>query len=313
MPTAKLIDLLTPYRTISIIGMAKNVGKTTTMNHLIKEFAKNDTALALTSIGRDGEITDIVTNTKKPEIFVFKGTIIATTEKLLGFSDISKEIICTTQVNTALGQVVIVRAQSDGHVQLGGPSITAQLSQLLIDISQLGVEKTLVDGALSRKSLANPQVTAATILCTGASVHPESQTVIDEAAHFVKMLTLPPVTDSNILKAIIASSEEKIVKNDDFIYVSGALTDAYVSGLIMSNYPLKAVKLIADDASKIFIKPATYEKLEIKGAKLMVLKAINLVALTINPTAPSGIDFDSEEFLDKFRKRLHIPVFNCQR
>lgn len=42
-----------------------------------------DESIALTSIGRDGERSDLVTNTKKPEIFVYDGTIIATAEKLL--------------------------------------------------------------------------------------------------------------------------------------------------------------------------------------------------------------------------------------
>ena len=56
------------YKIISIVGMAKNAGKTVTMNHLIQEMAQKHVVVGLTSIGRDGERQDIVTKTYKPLI-----------------------------------------------------------------------------------------------------------------------------------------------------------------------------------------------------------------------------------------------------
>lgn len=78
-----LYELIKPYSSVSLIGMCKNAGKTTVLNRLIKDCRRMDEGIALTSIGRDGERSDLVTNTKKPEIFVYDGTIIATAEKLL--------------------------------------------------------------------------------------------------------------------------------------------------------------------------------------------------------------------------------------
>ena len=78
-----LYELIKPYSSVSLIGMCKNAGKTTVLNRLIKDCRRMDESIALTSIGRDGERSDLVTNTKKPEIFVYDGTIIATAEKLL--------------------------------------------------------------------------------------------------------------------------------------------------------------------------------------------------------------------------------------
>ena len=307
-----LIDLINPYRSVSIIGMAKNVGKTTTLNHLICKFAKSNTTLALTSIGRDGEDTDVITHTKKPTIFIHKGTIIATAEKLLGFGDISKEILLVTKMNTPMGRVIIVRATSDGFVQIGGPSMTTQIAKLKDEIDQFGVDKMIVDGAISRKTLANPHITEATILCTGTSLNQNIQVVINETQHLVEMLTLPQVKDQRILQKIAHNTtDEKVIKAEEFIYVQGAVSEAYISQLIMSNYHLKNVYLIAEDASKIFIKPSTYEKLRIKKAKLMVLNPINLVALTVNPISPNGIHFDRVEFLEKMKASVRIPVFDC--
>lgn len=59
------------YKRISIIGMEKNVGKTTLLNKLIADIGKTK-KLGLTSIGRDGEDIDVVTNTDKPRIYVRK-------------------------------------------------------------------------------------------------------------------------------------------------------------------------------------------------------------------------------------------------
>ena len=50
--------------------------------------------------------------------------------EMLKYCDISREIVETTGFPTPLGEVVLVRARSDGNVQLAGPSITAQLAKL---------------------------------------------------------------------------------------------------------------------------------------------------------------------------------------
>ena len=80
-----LYELIKPYSSVSLIGMCKNaVGKTTVLNRLIKDCRRMDESIALTSIGRDGERSDLVTNTKKPRNFrLRRQAITATAEKLL--------------------------------------------------------------------------------------------------------------------------------------------------------------------------------------------------------------------------------------
>ena len=69
-------------KTLSIVGMCKNAGKTTVLNRLLSLKA-NGEVWGLTSIGRDGESTDVVTGTEKPGIFVPQGTLIATAKDML--------------------------------------------------------------------------------------------------------------------------------------------------------------------------------------------------------------------------------------
>ena len=64
-----LYEITRQYKTLSVIGMCKNAGKTTAMNALIRENGKHGGTLGLTSIGRDGESVDVVTKTHKPGIY----------------------------------------------------------------------------------------------------------------------------------------------------------------------------------------------------------------------------------------------------
>ena len=75
-----IFQMVQKYDSISIIGMNKNVGKTTTLNQILKE-ARGRISLGLTSIGRDGEDQDLVTGAEKPKIYVERGTLIATAKQ----------------------------------------------------------------------------------------------------------------------------------------------------------------------------------------------------------------------------------------
>mgnify|MGYP005827736867 CR=1 FL=1 len=78
------------YETISIVGLAKNAGKTVTLNYLIEQAENLNLSIGITSTGRDGESTDLVTNTQKPSIYVGEGMYVATAKKMLLLSDAIK-------------------------------------------------------------------------------------------------------------------------------------------------------------------------------------------------------------------------------
>ena len=108
-----LYEITRQYKTLSVIGMCKNAGKTTAMNALIRENGKHGGTLGLTSIGRDGESVDVVTKTHKPGIYVLRGTVIATASAMLRLGDTTNRILDTTGISTPLGEVVVVQ---DGKV-----------------------------------------------------------------------------------------------------------------------------------------------------------------------------------------------------
>lgn len=289
-----MIDLFAPYNSISIIGMDKNVGKTTLLNHLIKKFSANNTSLALTSIGLDGEDVDLVVGNPKPRIYVPKNTVIATAEGLLAHCDITLEVEAVTPFHTPLGRIVIIRGLSAGYVQLAGPSMVSQMAKLVESFDK--VDKIIIDGAISRKTFADPAITQSVVLCTGAALAGDMDAVIAQTRHAVNLLTL-----------------QKAPQNSDIIPMEGAVSEGKIKALVTSGKDLRGKTILADDPTKILITAPTYEKLKIKGATLAVKNPVNLVAVAVNPFSPKSPSFPAEEFLEKMRNSLPIFSFAIEK
>ena len=208
----ELANELNSVKTLSIVGMCKNAGKTTVLNWLLRR--SGGRVLGLTSIGRDGESTDVVTGTEKPGIYVSEGTLIATAKDMLALCDVTQEILFTTGIPTPVGEVVIVRAKSAGWVQLAGPSITSQLKTVSDLFFSLGVEQTVIDGALGRKSLGARAVADGVILCTGASYHMRMEKTVADTANLYRIMNLKklliPLAAAVIFITVMMLTEQKL-------------------------------------------------------------------------------------------------------
>jgi len=332
-------SLIEEYRSLSMIGMCKNAGKTTAFNQLIKELNDKNEVFAVTSIGRDGESSDLVTGTKKPGIYVHKGTLIATTAGLLKWCDITKEILTTTNMSTPMGDVVVLRALSDGNIQLAGPSMNDQLIEISKIFNDFGAQRVLIDGAISRKTLCSKAVTEATVLCTGASYHKDIQVTVAHTAYFCEILSLPAMENDKVKEAIRAHMDEgkvllinnegdvkacqtmkemeeklyeKTYKDFEYIYINGALSDGAVRPILISSVPLKNKVFIVADSSKILLTAPIYEKIGIKGGRVAVLDTVHLAAVTINPFSAYGYDFDKDEFYERMSAAVDVPVIDVE-
>lgn len=326
------------YKRISIIGMEKNVGKTTLLNKLIADIGKTK-KLGLTSIGRDGEDVDVVTSTDKPRIYVREGSIIATGRDCLTKCDITKEILYVTNFTTPMGSIVIVRALSDGYVDIAGPSYNKQVKIVVELMEKFGSEISIVDGALGRKSTAISDVSEATILSTGAALSLDMPKVIDETKKTVYFLRLDEV-DENIKEKIKNFKDEKAVlfykngevailevsnsidlsnilkeyltKDLEYFYIRGAVTPKIIEALINSRGNYENITLLAEDGTKFFLNSSLLNKSKLSGIEFKVLNKINLLFVTINPHSPLGVDFDKEEFKTRLQKEISVPVINVR-
>jgi uncharacterized NAD-dependent epimerase/dehydratase family protein len=77
-------------KTLGIAGTAKNTGKTTTLQAVVRAIRRSGTGVYLTSIGYDGEEVDTVTGLPKPKVVVEEGDMVATALSFLRSSPANK-------------------------------------------------------------------------------------------------------------------------------------------------------------------------------------------------------------------------------
>ncbi len=324
-------------RTLSIVGMAKNVGKTVTLNEIIDQANSLNIVLGITSIGRDGEARDLLSDTEKPRIFVHRGTIIATAEKLLNRRDLKYEVLEVLEQNTILGKIVLIRVIRAGFVDVSGPFTNKGIKKACEKMLGWGASLALVDGALDRKTSASPSITDGTILSTGASLSRDINKVIKESSYKIELLSLKTYEDhkyKSLARDLMKDNNLCIIEEDlnvveikaktslnsgkklskllgdksKVIVIPGSLTGSLISD-IGSHRSLKGMKILVKDSTSIFLSQQEWLYLKSKKIDIMVMDKINLIAVTVNPMSPFGYYFDSKELIDglsKYNKDLPI-------
>lgn len=320
--------------------MAKNTGKTVTLNCLIEEAIDEGVTIGITSIGRDGESLDLVTETEKPKIFLEEGSLVATTTDLLPLGDAKIEIVNVTDYRTPLGAIVIGRIVDSGYVQVAGPQTVSEAKKVSNMMLNLGAEFVIIDGALDRMSSAAPSVSEGTILSTGATLSRDMNKVIEETLHVVNLFKLDEVEDERaraIIEEIMESGKVSIIDEDynveelniktalncgniigdhiredsKYVVLPGSLVKNTVKDFYQTTKKYKDVTLVVKDGTKIFIEPKDWMRFMKYGIKVKVLNRINLIAITTNPYAPQGYYFDSREFLNKMKNYItDVPVLD---
>jgi len=346
--TVSLSRLVADCKCLAIIGTEKNAGKTTVLNHLLAADRRAD--LAITSIGYDGEDIDQVTGTDKPSVYVGRGTLVATAVDLLGQCDFTRELLCFTGFYTPLGEVVIVRALSDGYALIAGPSTTGQMTRLTRMLQQEKAGRIIIDGAAARRSSAAVSTADGCILATGAAFSPDPDAIVEHTAHIASLLTLPAAKDipESIIDAQLSAkkadenrigagyendcflidSENQLIDNinslDDSaadlicsritqplrVFFLGAVTARLIQKILERSRSLKDLQLIASDGTRFLLSPAQLAELRRRGARLAVLKPVNLLAVTVNPRSPEGFFLDSVSLCQKLKTVLSVAVFD---
>ncbi len=313
-------ELNQKYNSVSIIGLAKNAGKTVTLNYLIEQAYDSNIILGLTSTGRDGERLDLVTETDKPAIFVGEDTIIATAISMLEIGDAGLEILETTEFTSPLGNIVLCRVKEEGNVQLAGPSNASDTLLVKEKMLGYGVDLVVIDGAIDRKAVASPRITDACIIATGAVLSRDIKKVVSQTAYYASVFMLPGTKDLELIRLKDQLNRTCIIDDEyhltypkiktslgqgrtltsmadektRYIYLSGAVTTSMLKDLIFgkSNFII-----LIDDGTQVFSDYYSFNSLKKKGLRLEVLNPIRVEAITVNPTAPFGYSFPSDELV----------------
>ena len=323
------------HHTVSIIGTAKNVGKTTVLNQIIKEY--KDIKIGITSIGLDGEKVDNLTYKPKPRILVHENMLIATAKNCLEQCYFDYEIIEETDIRTGLGEIVIIKVNSSGLALVAGPSTNNEMLSIIALLNKHGVEKIFIDGALFRKSIASFNISDAVIFSTGASYSISLDDCVDDTVLLVKNFNLRTIDDEAVriakshknFKVVIMDSDffvtplkvDSVAGNEEFIidqvigktraiYINGAFTSNFVKHLINKRHEIERLTIVINDASQLLMEPNEIISLRKMHIDLRVVNRIEVIALTYNPYSPSGYSFDDEEFRSKLQDKITLPVVN---
>ena len=339
---------LIKYKSCSIVGLEKNTGKTECFNYVMQRLPLDKIRVAVSSIGIDGETTDQVTKTAKPEIFLREGVYFGTSEKHYLTKLLTSELLEISDENTSLGNIVIGKALTPGKLLLSGPSSTNGLRRWMNEMQKYDIDLTIIDGALSRLSLASPAVSESMILATGAAYSANINTLVQKTAFVVQMINLELTSQENYdtfininngVWAIDSDNDSDNDNDNDFgkrlvdlkvasslsinintdglkkcktLYVSGALTDNFVNH-IRQNKIFNETEIVVRDFTKIFLTPMTYNTFVNGKRKITVLQKSKLIAVCVNPTSPNGIVLDSEKLCKTLSEAINLPVYDLKK
>lgn len=316
---------------VTVIGLCKNAGKTTAMRRLMAELGEE--RLALTSVGRDGERTDLVTGTEKPDLYLKQGDLFATARGMITLCDATLEVVDLTDVMTPLGPVAIFRTLSDGYVQLAGPSAAGQLRPLTARFMELGAQRVLIDGAAGRKSLAGAGVEGVALLCTGASLDRDMDLVVAETAHtcwlFARKVpeqaglrtALEGVEDRFALFELDGSPLElpldengspkwnKLPRRPLAVWAAGGITDPLLKTLARRGAP---TTLVTEDATHVLAGRSALDLFLRSGGQLTVRRELTIAAVAANPWSAYGWHFEPDKFISALRQAIDLPVVNVK-
>jgi hypothetical protein len=326
--------LLKTHPVITVIGMAKNTGKTTTLNRLISDAGSMGLRIGIVSTGRDGEATDVFTGREKPQVYAQKGAYFAATEESLGVCKAKTQLRATTEYLTSVGKVVIAEVTEPGAVEICGPGSVDEMLDVVEQLrEEYGVKNVLIDGSINRIAIATTRLDAGVILATGAAlgdmeqvieqttlkvdllqircVDAQIKTVVDERRGGAGVLLIDNELDAEVLDFSLLDhlSEvvEKITSRVSYLFTAGAVTDMVIEQLLDKG---KAVEIIVEDASMVHVSGFSYEKLLASGGTITALKKLNLLAVTCNPHNPMGNDFEPKKFLEAMRSSLNVSVYD---
>jgi hypothetical protein len=321
------------YDSLSIVGLEKNTGKTECLKYVLDRLPVQQKRMAVTSIGIDGETVDQVTRTQKPEIVLREGMFFGTSEMHYRQRRLVSELIDVSDENTSLGRVVTAKALTTGKILLSGPSSATSLKRWMTEMRRLNIDLVIIDGALSRMSSASPAVSQSMILATGAAYSANLSTLVSKTAHVVDLVNLELTDEDNIhrllpiergvwfidgdgdlhsLEAMSSLSKDiRFEGMDDCktLYVAGALVDGFLEK-VRKNKSLKQVELVVRDFTKIFVTPQQFRLFLKSGGRIRVMQKSKLIAVTVNPTSPSGYVLDSDTLCNRLSEAIQLPVYD---
>ncbi len=294
------------FKTVAIVGLSKNVGKTTVVNHLLRRLP----GACVMTVGRDGEEEDKLFKNPKPPVELPKGRYAFVPSQI---PVVGVEILETFE--SPSGKVSFVRALVDVNVQTVRIGSLEEILMVLEKIKK-HVGTILIDGAFDR--IGAVSISEAAVLVTGAQIGKDLSEIVERTLKTVRKV-LTPVVPLDIVKDFenggnevlilengrvrktgiigVAGNEEEILracKDAELVYLPGAVTEILAERV--------SIPMVVPSCDRIFSE---------KG-KFFVLKAPRLVGVAVNHSSIRANEVDPGLLIDELKRRLNdgIIVFD---
>jgi hypothetical protein len=343
-----LSELTADARTLALVGLAKNTGKTVALAALLAELADGGRAFGVTSVGRDGEERDALdSRIEKPRLRLPAGTVLATTDSLLRASGLTHEVLAQTPSRTPLGRVLIARLSERGTIEVAGPSAAAEVRAAAEQMLEFGAEQVLIDGAIDRRAASSPAVADALVMSTGAVLSDDVAELVARTRDAVELVRVPAVAPGTPaaelaaelsfaagapVRSILLTADGERVElaprlpltadgpeiarllaahpDAGWLLSTGALPERFIGQLADAlRRARRRLTLLAGDATRVFASERGLRHYRQAGVDVEVVRTIDLRALTVNPVAPRSHTFDSGRLRDLLAREIDgVPI-----
>ena len=321
------------HKRYAILGLEKNIGKTTVLNWLSRIWSQSSQSTFLLSIGRDGEEVDVLDARAKPKIILHKGNYALTGERALKASALL-EAAEVFPFETAAGRPIIVKALEDTTVELINPGGLDHLTEIADRFLGHGLcDRVLVDGAFNRLSHAQKTVADYVLVVTGAESQGTFEEIIERTVYLVERLerlSCEPECAKRIeerrdaFSPVILFYEEgktisyagtllqnpQIIKQLDrakAVYLEGALTQGIAEKLIQERIE---TEMIVRDGTCLQVDIGLFRKMQAGGLRLAVLYPIPVIGIYVNSFGAKR-SFKNDRMRQELKRRLPSnPVFD---
>ncbi len=173
-------------KTIALVGISKNSGKTTLLNGILKLYP--GLSWGVMSTGLDGESSDRVFKTPKPRVQLPQGAQFCAdgnTLESLG----SRVSILKAELYSGR-KLWFLKAEEALQTEITGPSSVSDQIHAARELHRMGAAKVIIDGSLDRKSIAFEDSVQAIVLCIGASFGTKEE-IVEEVKRLDLMISIP--------------------------------------------------------------------------------------------------------------------------
>ncbi len=235
-------------RAVAIVGICKNAGKTTLLNHLLS--LRPNGCWGVFSTGIDGEERDTVFHVPKPAVKLGPDTIFCCDTPTLDSLGSSVAILERLGGGSSARELWLARSQMPLQTVITGPGSVTEQIKALDRMRVLGADKVLIDGSLDRKSIALDAAVNAVVVLIGASFG-SIASIISEVRRLELLNALPEAGGKAAERALLLKSRQIMLRRDK------AWQQTKLNSLLGNEQAL--VKLLEGGAEELFIPGALTE------------------------------------------------------